>query len=101
MLWVEFGDTDWWIRPIDSLPYVTTHTYASAGTYTVLAKGFLNCGGEVTTSLTVNSAAPAPSPIAAVVERPDDVCDIAPCACSTNARSRADWNRSSGRFSRQ
>ena len=58
MLWVDFGDGDWWIQPTYTLPYQTTHTWTSSGTYTVMAKGFLTCGGEVTTSVTVNSSAP-------------------------------------------
>jgi hypothetical protein len=66
MLWMEFGDGDWWIAPIDSLPFTTTHTWASAGTYTVRASGYITCAGEATRSVTVNSSAPEPLPLAAV-----------------------------------
>ena len=61
MLWMDFGDGDWWIAPINSLPFTTTHTWASSGTYTVLARGYVTCGGEITTSVTVGST-PEPEP---------------------------------------
>jgi hypothetical protein len=40
MLWMDFGDGNWWIAPINGLPFVTSHTWASAGTYEIVAKGF-------------------------------------------------------------
>jgi RHS repeat-associated protein len=56
MLWMDFGDGNWWIAPITSLPFTTTHTWAAPGTYTVLARGYVSCGGEVTKGVTVGSA---------------------------------------------
>jgi RHS repeat-associated protein len=59
----DVGDGNWWIAPINSLPFTTTHTWASAGTYTVLARGYVTCDGEVTRAVTVGSA---PEPAALV-----------------------------------
>jgi RHS repeat-associated protein len=58
-VWLEFGDGDWWLGPIGSLPFNTSKTWASSGTYTVLARGWDTCLGEVTTQVTVSSGAPA------------------------------------------
>ena len=63
MLHMDFGDGDWWIAPISGLPFTTTKTWTTLGTYTVFAAGYLTCGGEATRVVTVNAAAPEPLPL--------------------------------------
>ena len=63
MLWMDYGDGDWWIAPITGgLPQVFAKTWTTPGTYTVMAKGFSDCTGQVTTTVTVTGEAPAPDP---------------------------------------
>jgi RHS repeat-associated protein len=68
MLWMDFGDGDWWIAPIGGLPFTTTKTWTTAGNYTVYAAGYYSCSGEATRAVTVTGAAPAPEPVAVDVE---------------------------------
>ena len=59
MLYLDFGDGNWWIAPIDSLPFTTSHLWGT-GTYTVTAAGYASCGGVATTSATFTYGAPTP-----------------------------------------
>ena len=74
MLWMDFGDGDWWIAPISGgLPHQISKTWTTPGTYTVLAKGFSSCTGQATTTVTVTGEAPGPDadvPPAAILEPP-------------------------------
>ena len=49
------------------LPQVFSKTWTTPGTYTVMAKGFSDCTGQVTTTVTVAGEAPAPDPAADLV----------------------------------
>ncbi|HEY0875850.1 MAG TPA: Ig-like domain-containing protein [Vicinamibacterales bacterium] len=49
MLWMDFGDGNWWNAPINGLPFTTTHAWSTPGTPTVLARGYVDWrGGDAT-----------------------------------------------------
>jgi RHS repeat-associated protein len=66
MLWMDFGDGDWWIAPIGGLPFQTTKTWSTPGNYLVYAAGSVSCSGEALRWVTVNPSAPAPLPLTAL-----------------------------------
>lgn len=56
---INFGDGQAPYLPISALPYGTSHSWDTAGTYTITASGQGNCGGQASTSITVTGEAPA------------------------------------------
>ena len=74
MLWMDFGDGDWWIAPISGLPFTTTKTWTTAGNYTVYAAGYYTCSGSATRAVTVTGVpAPTPEPLTEMAATAIDV----------------------------
>ena len=68
---INYGDGTGQVFPITGLPFSQPHTWSTAGTKTITATGHGDCGGQVTTTLTVTANSPplvsltAPAPGAA------------------------------------
>lgn len=58
-VFVDWGDGTAVTHAIEELPRTQTHTYSSAGTYTVKARGMGNCDGEASGAVRID-APPAP-----------------------------------------
>ena len=57
---INYGDGTGQVYAITGLPFSQTHTWSTAGTKTITATGHGDCGGQVTTTVTVVANA-APS----------------------------------------
>jgi uncharacterized repeat protein (TIGR01451 family) len=70
---INFGDGTDQTFAVSGVPFSQAHTYPSAGTFTITAKGQGNCGGQTSTSLVVAVPPPPPPPPA---PKPDLVAAI-------------------------
>src|SRR4029450_14005659 len=55
---IDYGDGTGQVYAINGLPFSQTHTWSTAGSKTITATGHGDCGGQVTTSLTVTANSP-------------------------------------------
>jgi hypothetical protein len=55
---INYGDGTGQVYAITGLPFSQTHTWSTAGSKTITAIGHGDCGGQVTTSLTVTANSP-------------------------------------------
>jgi Ca2+-binding EF-hand superfamily protein len=62
---IDYGDGQVITHPIERLPATVSHEYATAGSFTVRARGMANCAGEAAATVRVTRVRPAQAPPAA------------------------------------